>query len=62
MEEKHFEDVGAPNPRQAEVDRIRDAAAAHIGRGERQSAAREVAGRVSERLVGDDAPRVTRAD
>jgi hypothetical protein len=32
MERISMEDRGAPNPRQADVDRIRDAAAAAVGR------------------------------
>jgi len=63
MNEHRIEDVGAPNPRQAEVDRIREAAAANLGHGERQGAARQAAARVSEELRGrDETSRPGRAD
>jgi hypothetical protein len=51
MDDDKLQDQGVPNPRQAEVDRIRDAAAAGLadGRGARQAAPR-----------ASDAVRVTR--
>jgi len=62
MDQQRIEDVGPPNPRQAEVDRIRDAAASNLGRAARQSAARQVAGRVSEAVPSSDTARAPRAD